>query len=80
MTKTLLFYSQAARKADLNLSDSEYYLRAFDKATGRTLWEEKLDLPPHGIPMTYRVNGKQYIAVATGGNDRPAELIAFALP
>jgi hypothetical protein len=30
--------------------------------------------------MTYMVNGRQYVVVAVGGNDHPAELIALAVP
>jgi quinoprotein glucose dehydrogenase len=46
VTKTLLFYSQAARGPKLELSESDYYLRAFDKHTGETLWERQLDIAP----------------------------------
>jgi len=80
LTKTLLFYSQAARGPELELSETDYYLRAFDKRTGEVLWVRQLDLAPHGAPMTYRVGGRQYVVVAAGGAGHPAELIAFALP
>ena len=33
-----------------------------------------------GTPMTYMLNGKQYIVVAVGGGDMAAELLAFTLP
>ena len=33
-----------------------------------------------GSPMTYMVNGKQYIVVAVGGQGSPAELLAYRLP
>ncbi len=79
VTKTLLFYSQAARGPELALSKSDYYLRAFDKRTGKMLWERQLDIAPHGAPMTYMVNGRQHVVVAAGGAREPAELIAFAL-
>ena len=68
LTKTLLFYSQAQREVDLALSQTEYFMRAFDKATGDQIWEYKLDLPPHGAPMTYVVGNRQFIVVATGGS------------
>ena len=80
LTKTLLFYSQAQRDLDLKLSKTEFYVRAFDKATGETRWEYKLDLPPHGAPMTYQVNGKQFIVLAVGGGQDAAQLVAFSLP
>lgn len=53
-------------------------IRAFDKTSGRMLWEA--DLPGSaGGPMTYLHQGKQYIAMAVGLGDR-AEIVAFALP
>lgn len=33
-----------------------------------------------GTPMTYMLNGKQYIVLAVAGNGVPAELVAFKLP
>ena len=33
-----------------------------------------------GSPMTYMLNGKQYIVVAIGGGNYPGELLAFRLP
>ena len=52
--------------------------RAFDKATGRVIWEMELPGGTTGAPMTYLFNGKQYIVVATGWKDTPAEWIALA--
>ena len=54
-------------------------LVAFDKATGDEL--ASVDLPGGaiGTPMTYMVDGRQYIALTVGGGQIP-ELIAFALP
>jgi hypothetical protein len=34
----------------------------------------------HGAPMSYMVDGRQYIGVAGGGRDDDAELIVLALP
>lgn len=55
--------------------------RAYDKKTGEIVWETKLPGTQTGLPMTYMVNGKQYIAFTVGDpeTDRPAELIAFCL-
>jgi quinoprotein glucose dehydrogenase len=33
-----------------------------------------------GSPITYMLNGKQYIALAIGGAGIPAEIVAYALP
>ncbi len=41
--------------------------RAFDKKTGNLLWETTLPAAAFATPATYQVNGKQYIAVACGG-------------
>jgi quinoprotein glucose dehydrogenase len=54
--------------------------RAFDKATGKVIWEMELPGGTSGAPMTYMANGKQYIVVAVGWEDMPSELIALALP
>jgi quinoprotein glucose dehydrogenase len=55
-------------------------LRAYDKATGRELGAVYMPAPQTGSPMTYTLNGKQYIVVAIGGANFPAELIAYKLP
>src|SRR5258706_12307321 len=56
--------------------------QAFDKATGKLLWETTLPGFGSSTPCTYRCNGKQYIAVSVAGNkESPAGCImAFALP
>lgn len=54
--------------------------RALDKATGKTLWEMQLPGGTSGAPMTYMAGGKQYIVVAVGWTDMPAEYVALALP
>jgi quinoprotein glucose dehydrogenase len=55
-------------------------LRAYDKATGKFVGEVALPRNATGAPMTYMLNGKQYIVVPTGGSNLPAELIVLALP
>jgi quinoprotein glucose dehydrogenase len=55
-------------------------LRAYDKATGTQVGAVYLPAPQSGSPMTYRVNGKQYIVVAVSGGAYSGEYIAFALP
>jgi quinoprotein glucose dehydrogenase len=54
-------------------------LRAFDKETGEVVHETELPLDPFGTPMTYMVDGKQYISVAVGGA-KDARLVTLALP
>lgn len=55
-------------------------LCAHDKATGKVVGEVALPRNATGAPMTYMLNGRQYIVVPTGGSNLPAELIAFCLP
>jgi quinoprotein glucose dehydrogenase len=55
-------------------------LRAYDKTTGRVAAEIPLPRNATAAPMTYMLNGKQFILVATGGANLPAELIALCLP
>ena len=54
------------------------WFRAYDKATGDVVWE--MELPVTGAPITYMHQGTQYIVVATGGGDDPAEYVALSLP
>jgi len=58
--------------------------RAFDKDTGRLLWETELPYSGTATPATYMVDGKQYVVIAaSGGRDpsqRGAAYVAFALP
>lgn len=59
-------------------------LRAFDTKTGKILWEYKLPAGGFATPITYMVNGKQYIAIAAGGTRyglKPGgTYVAFSLP
>jgi quinoprotein glucose dehydrogenase len=55
--------------------------RALNKRTGEVIHEMKLPGNETGLPMTYMVNGKQFIVVAVAAPpDSPAELVALALP
>ena len=58
---------------------------AYDKRTGKLLWETVLPAAGVATPATYRVNGRQFVVIAAGGgrpqNSKPgSKLIAFALP
>jgi quinoprotein glucose dehydrogenase len=55
-------------------------LRAYDKATGKEVGAVWMPAPQTGSPMTYMVEGKQYIVVAVGGGAYSGEYIAFSLP
>jgi len=58
--------------------------RAFDKGTGKLLWETKLPAGGYATPCTYMVNGKQFVVIAAGGGKMGTPsgdaYIAFALP
>lgn len=59
------------------------YFRAFDRGTGELLWEYKLPAPAFATPALYEVDGKQYIALACGGEKlgtpKGNKIIAFSL-
>jgi quinoprotein glucose dehydrogenase len=55
--------------------------RAFDKATGRIVWETELPSGVTGAPMTYMFEGKQYIVAAIGNTEEErAGFVALSLP
>jgi quinoprotein glucose dehydrogenase len=56
-------------------------LRAYDKATGREVGAVYMPGMQTGSPMTYMLNGRQYLVLAVGHSaTMPAEVIAYALP
>jgi len=55
-------------------------LRAYDKMTGKEVGAVYMPAPQSGSPMTYMLNGEQYIVVAIGGSNYSGELVAFKLP
>jgi quinoprotein glucose dehydrogenase len=55
-------------------------LRAYDKATGKEVGAIWMPAPQSGSPMTYMVDGKQYIVVAVSGGNYSGEYLAFRLP
>jgi quinoprotein glucose dehydrogenase len=55
-------------------------LRAYDKATGKEVGAVYMPAPQTGSPMTYMLNGRQYIVIAVSGGPYSGEYIAYALP
>jgi quinoprotein glucose dehydrogenase len=55
-------------------------LRAYDKKTGQEVGAVWMPAPQSGSPMTYRVDGRQYILVAVSGGNYTGEYLAFSLP
>ncbi len=59
-------------------------IRAFDKDSGKILWQAKLPYSGNATPSVYSINGKQYVVISAGGgkSNRPSggHIVAFALP
>lgn len=71
LTKSLLFFAQ--------FDNGKSLLRAYNKATGEIISELEIPLPAMGTPMTYAIDGKQYIAMAVGAGP-DTKILALALP
>jgi quinoprotein glucose dehydrogenase len=62
------------------------FIRAFDIESGKEVWQTPLPASGAATPMTYSVNGKQFVVIAAGGHAKITEeiqsdaLLAFALP
>ena len=72
LTKTLLFAGEGWGGSPV--------FRAIDKKTGKILAEIKLPAGQAGQPISYRHNGRQYIAMFVGDGKQPGELIALVVP
>jgi quinoprotein glucose dehydrogenase len=71
VTKTLLIAGEGWGGAPV--------IRAYDKKTGAVVGEVQLPGQMGSMPMTYALNGKQYLAFTVGTPTQPAELVALAL-
>ena len=78
VTKTLLIAGEAVETTANHPRGA--LLRAYDKATGKDVGGVLMPARQSGSPMTYMLNGRQYIVVAVGGGGVPGELVAFRLP
>ncbi len=61
------------------------YIRAFNVSNGDELWKARLPAGGQATPMTYSINGKQYVVIMAGGHGSFGTkmgdyLIAYALP
>jgi quinoprotein glucose dehydrogenase len=74
LTSTLLIYPLTAGG-----TDDGPRLVAYDKATGAELASADLPGPALGTPMTFMLDGRQYIAITVGGAELPS-LVALTLP
>ena len=65
-------------------STKDERIHAFDKQTGKLLWEHALPAGGYATPSTYQVKGRQYVVVAAGGAGKPRTkagdaFVAFSL-
>lgn len=79
VTKTLLIAGDAGVDVQPN-GQRGAMLRAYDKATGARVGALFMPAGESGAPMTYMVNGKQYIVIAISSPGYSGELLAFRLP
>lgn len=64
---------------------TDNYFRAFDVATGEERWRARLPAGGQATPISYRIDGRQYVAIVAGGDyqldtDPGHYLLVFALP
>jgi quinoprotein glucose dehydrogenase len=78
VTKTLLIAGEGGFFTAPN-GQRGAMLRAYDKATGKEVGAVYMPAPQTGSPMTYMLNGKQYITVSIAGPGYSGEVLAFRL-
>jgi quinoprotein glucose dehydrogenase len=78
-TKTLLIAGEGGFFTTPN-GQRGAMLRAYDKATGNEVGAVYMPAPQTGSPMTYMLNGRQYLVVAISGAGYSGEYVAFRLP
>jgi len=80
LTKSFLFIGEGS---DAGQSMPKFaggnMFRAYDKKTGKVVWETDLSAGTTSPPSTYMFKGKQYIVVGVGGLNHPAELVAMSV-
>ena len=79
VTSTLVIAGEPERTTT-QTGESGAMLRAYDKLTGMEVGAVYLPAPQTGSPMTYMLNGEQYIVIAVSDAQHSGELIAFKLP
>jgi quinoprotein glucose dehydrogenase len=82
VTRTLIFAGEggASFAVAAGWNGGGPMFRAYDKKTGEIISALRLPSNQSGLPMTYLLNGKQYIVVAVSTIGQPAELVALSLP
>jgi quinoprotein glucose dehydrogenase len=78
-TKTLVIVAEPGAGPTPN-GQRGSMLRAYDKLTGREVGAVQLPAPVIGSPMTYSLDGEQYLAMTIGGGGLNGELYVLKLP
>ena len=79
VTKTLVIAGEPGFGVTAN-GQRGSMLRAYDKATGKEVGAVFMPAPQSGSPMTYMLNGRQYLVVAISGGAYTGRVLAFRLP
>ena len=79
VTKTLVIAGDGTNTTGAD-GKSGAWLRAYDKKTGREVGQIRMTARVTGSPMTYALDGRQYIAVPISGPPQAAQLAVFKLP
>ena len=78
VTKTLLIAGEAQLTTGED-GERRTHLRAYDKATGEEVGALRLPAPQTGSPMTYEIDGVQYLVIAVSGTGYSGALLAFRI-
>jgi quinoprotein glucose dehydrogenase len=78
VTKTLLFAGEGSGLYRAQGGGDKF--NAYDKATGAIIHQMTLPANQSGVPMSYEIDGKQYIVVPVGAKGVPGQLVALTLP
>ncbi len=76
LIKDLIFMGESGT---ISASRGGEALKAYDKKTGRIVWQMPLPTLSTGAPMTYLHKGRQYIVIAVSAPGKPAEYVALTL-
>lgn len=79
VTKTLVFAGEGSGLFAVAPGSGGPMFRAYDKGTGQVISEFTLPANQSGVPMSYMLNGKQYIVVAVGAVGHPGEFVALTV-
>jgi quinoprotein glucose dehydrogenase len=81
VTKSLIFVGESSDAVFIGAETHGYgnHFRAYDKRNGRVLATLTLPAGTTAAPMTYEVDGKQYVVVAVGGNGGDPQWVALGL-